>query len=155
MKLSPPLFFCLGNILNLFYFILFPGYLYQIWLLKLCPSNVVSSKELGPPTKNHVSSFASKNLVHSLTGHHDAILSMAVHKDALFSGSADCDIRGWDTDDGTCLARCEGHKLAVVTLAANGDYLISGGSDSIIQQWNVKLGWGREGNLLCLNVSEN
>jgi WD40 repeat protein len=96
--------------------------------------------------------------VHSLTGHLGAILSMVVHKDLLFSGSADCAIRGWDTDDGACVAICDGQRSVVVALEANADYLFSGGSDSIIRQWTVKPDWGTWGKnvmIQCINIFDN
>ncbi len=66
---------------------------HQVWHWNVCPKDFSSSNILGVLPDLDLSSLASKKLEHSLTRYCGAILSMVVHKDMVFSGSADCNIR--------------------------------------------------------------
>ena len=77
-----------------------------------------------------------------LEGHTDGVMSIALHKDLLASGSKDKTIRLWDLDEEEILKVLEGHEDAVnsVHFSSDGKLLVSGGQDGVIGIWDVKTG---------------
>ncbi len=78
--------------------------------------------------------------LHTLTGHGNPVISLAVFDGKLFSGSSDCTIKVWELETGQCTATLTGHMNAVCSLAAFDGKLFSGSKDSTIKAWELETG---------------
>ena len=80
----------------------------------------------------------------SLTGHTEAILSVAFSPDGtqLATGSGDTTVRIWDLNTETPQFTCQGHKnwVQIVSWSPDCQILASGSMDSTIRLWNPKDG---------------
>jgi hypothetical protein len=77
---------------------------------------------------------------HTLTGHGNSVLSVAVFEGKLFSASADDTIKVWDLKTGKCTATLKGHLGQVSCLAIFEGKLFSGSDDKTIRVWDIKTG---------------
>ena len=91
-----------------------------------------------------VPSFAPEalTLLGTLTGHSDAVLSIAISPDGqtLVSGSSDETIKLWHLPDRQLLYTFEGHSGIVesVTIGPDGQTFASGSFDGTIKLWNLR-----------------
>jgi hypothetical protein len=85
---------------------------------------------------------ASGQLLRSLKGHFDAVLSLAYSPDGsrLASGSMDGTLKIWDTANGQEVRTFKEHTDAVVSVAFSpvGNRLVSGSSDMTIKVWDAR-----------------
>ncbi|MHC5599634.1 MAG: protein kinase domain-containing protein [Nostoc sp.] len=83
-------------------------------------------------------------LVNTLTGHSDAISSVAIAPDGqtIASGSHDRTIKLWNPQTGKLIRTIYGHSLPVLSVAISPDSqnLASGSLDETIKQWNLSNG---------------
>lgn len=81
------------------------------------------------------------SLPHTLSGHSDWILSVAISPDAktLASASVDKTIKLWDMGTGKLLGTLSGHLFIVTSVAfsPDGQTLVSGSGDRTIKVWHV------------------
>ncbi|WP_427162185.1 protein kinase domain-containing protein [Aliinostoc sp. HNIBRCY26] len=94
---------------------------------------------------NPAESWAKKiALAETLTGHSEAIASVAITPDGqtIASGSHDKTIKLWNAQTGTLIRTIYGHSLPVLSLAISedGQDLASGSLDETIKQWNLSSG---------------
>jgi WD40 repeat protein len=84
--------------------------------------------------------------VRRLTGHQDAVTSVAVTPDGRYvvSGSWDSTVRVWELATGKEVRRLTGHQGHVESVAVtpDGRYTVSGGNDATLRLW--ELGTGEE-----------
>ncbi len=73
--------------------------------------------------------------VHTLEGHTEAVLALAVGSGQLVSGSYDTSVRFWDLNTFRCVRKCDGHEDAVRVLAAANGKVFSGSYDGTIGVW--------------------
>ena len=86
-------------------------------------------------------------LLHTLTGHSDSVLSVAVSPDGqtLVSGSYDKTIKIWNLNTGEEVRTLTGHRTSVwrqidegdVVISPDGQTLVSGNDDKTIKVWGV------------------
>ncbi|MBM3475303.1 MAG: TIR domain-containing protein [Armatimonadetes bacterium] len=87
-------------------------------------------------------------LLHTLEGHTDAVLSVAVTPDGrqAVTGSYDETVRVRDLASGACLRTLEGHTGGVLSVAVtpDGKHLVSGSDDATARVWAVdwRVLWG-------------
>eukprot|EP00884_Botryococcus_braunii_P000756 jgi/Botrbrau1/10681/Bobra.139_2s0011.1 len=74
---------------------------------------------------------------HRLTGHQGSILCLALHRNLLFSSSADLTIKVWDLESCKCIRTLTGHNHPIYCLAVQGDYLYSTGGRRV-RIWDLK-----------------
>ena len=94
-----------------------------------------------------------ENVLRGHTGDVRALASLAAgaggEAQRLASAGADCAVRLWDVDYGTCLFVMEGHRGAVSCLVdLGGGRLLSGSGDAALRVWNTATG-------ACLAVVEH
>ncbi|MGB3420273.1 MAG: hypothetical protein WBA52_07530 [Dolichospermum sp.] len=84
------------------------------------------------------------NLLQTLTGHSNSVISVAYSPDGqtLASGSSDNTIKLWNVKTGNLLQTFKGHFNWVYSVAysPDGQTLASGSDDNTIKLWNVKTG---------------
>jgi hypothetical protein len=95
-------------------------------------------------------SLPSGDLMATLIGHQDRILSLAISPDAtlLASGSGDKTVRLWSLPDGRLLKTVQGHQDRVNCVAITpdplkgrgGGLLISASADGTIRLWSLAAG---------------
>ena len=89
-------------------------------------------------------SFDSALCTHRLSGHQEAISSVAISLDANLIASAgqDGEIRVWNIAEQKCVADIEAHQDEVrgVVLTTDSKFLISGSRDGSVQVWNISTG---------------
>ena len=82
--------------------------------------------------------------MHTLTGHHDNILSISFSNDGkiLLSASKDKTIRIWDACSYKLLKVLSGHKASIsyAVCSDNGDFIASASDDNLIKLWDVNTG---------------
>jgi WD40 repeat protein len=82
--------------------------------------------------------------LHTLSGHKDAVTSLAFSPDGtlLASGSADDDARIWTVRSGALVHRLVGHAFGVTSVAfsPDGRLLLSAGVDGDARLWSVRTG---------------
>ena len=81
--------------------------------------------------------------VHQLTGHEQAVTSLATFADGskLVSGSADGSVRIWNVADGQQTGRLDhGGPVAAVAVRPDGLRIASGGQDNMVSLWDVESG---------------
>ena len=109
---------------------------------------IISGSHNLEATNTHIASsiHGSKNiklwnyngeLLHTLKGHSNDVISLAINDAYIISGSYDNTIKIWDYT-GTCLHTIKAHKDDVNCLALSNEYFISGSSDSTIKVWDYK-----------------
>jgi len=86
----------------------------------------------------------SFNPIHRLTGHQDAVYSVAVSPDGrcLVSGSHDHIVAVWDLKAGTPIHRLTGHQYWVnsVAVSPDGRRIVSGSHDDTVSIWDLQAG---------------
>ncbi|MDR0329026.1 MAG: protein kinase [Planctomycetaceae bacterium] len=86
--------------------------------------------------------FDSALCTHTLSGHQEAVTSIAISLDANLIASAgqDGEIRVWNIAEQKCVADIEGHQDEIRSLAMTSDarFLISGGRDGSVWIWNIE-----------------
>jgi WD40 repeat protein len=80
----------------------------------------------------------------ALSGHTDAVRSMAISTDGRFivSGSGDATVKVWSLASGDCLRTLTGHIAWVgsVAVSPDGRYIVSGSGDATIKVWSLATG---------------
>jgi WD40 repeat protein len=113
---------------------IFPG------VVKAKPSAVVKSTSQPQVNSNQ---FIG-NLLQTLTGHSNSVISVAYSPDGqtLASGSSDKTIKLWNVNTGKLLQTLTGHSDWVwsVAYSPDGQTLASGSEDETIKLWDVKTG---------------
>ncbi|CAN5737621.1 hypothetical protein BH24ACT22_BH24ACT22_05410 [soil metagenome] len=93
------------------------------------------------PTPSGLENFV---LAHTLTGHSDAVNSVAFSPDGQFlaSGSSDYAVRGWNVDTGQSAGTLVGNlgRVSSVAFDPDGSLLASGGFDKTIRVWKLPNG---------------
>jgi len=98
---------------------------------------------IGDQIKRHTirESYDSALCTHTLSGHRDAVTSIAISLDAnLIAGAGkDGGIRVWNIAEQKCVADIDGHQDWVRSLAMTTDakFLISGSRDGRVKVWNI------------------
>lgn len=86
----------------------------------------------------------SRELIHSLTGHYDALRDLAFSPDGqiLVSASLDDTLRVWDVETGELLRVLEGHTAPVISLAISpdGSKILSASTDKTLRLWDLATG---------------
>lgn len=86
----------------------------------------------------------NRQLLHTLTGHEDAVRTLAVSPDGkiLASGSDDLTIKLWDLKTQKLLHTLRGHsqKIHSLIISPDGQTLVSASSDRTIKLWNLETG---------------
>lgn len=84
------------------------------------------------------------NCWHTLAGHADAVLCVAIAPDGqtIVSGSRDKTIKVWNLETGTEIRTLQGHLDAVnaVAFSDRGNLIASGSSDKTISIWDLQTG---------------
>ena len=76
---------------------------------------------------------------HTLRGHKGAVISIALEKNFLFTGSDDTTIKVWETHNNYMLYSLEGHTSGVRSIIIlDMGYLISCGADKKVKAWDYK-----------------
>lgn len=75
-----------------------------------------------------------------LMGHTDAVMCLQYEKDRIITGSADNNIKVWDSITGKCLATLQGHTGRVWSLQFDGNRVVSGANDKTIRIWDLATG---------------
>jgi WD40 repeat protein len=82
--------------------------------------------------------------VRRLTGHQDAVTSVAVTPDGRYvvSGSWDSTVRVWELATGKEVRRLTGHlgDVESVAVTPDGRYILSGGDDTTLRLWELATG---------------
>ena len=89
-------------------------------------------------------SFDSALCTHTLSGHPDAVASIALSLDAnvIASAGKDGEIRVWNVAEQKCTAYLDGHQDEVrsVVLTTDARFLVSGSRDGSVRIWNIATG---------------
>jgi WD40 repeat protein len=95
-----------------------------------------------PHHRISVWSVTTGHIVQQLVGHIDRVTQVAIHRQTLISGSADCTIGVWDLDSGQLRDRLTGHRgpITAIVLSPDGQTLISAALDQTIRTWNTATG---------------
>ena len=87
-------------------------------------------------------SFDFALCTHRLSGHQDAVTSLAISLDANLIASAgrDGEIRVWNIAEQRCVANLEGHRDEVRSIAMTADakFVLSGSRDGTVRIWNIE-----------------
>jgi len=101
---------------------------------------------IGDQIKRHTlrESYDSALCTHTLSGHQDAVASIAISLDAnlIASTGEDGSIRVWNIAEQKCVADLEGHQdwVRSVALTTDAKFLISGSRDGSVRIWNIGTG---------------
>ncbi len=91
-----------------------------------------------------LSSALPSTALHTLTGHTDYVVSVAISPDARFvlTGSHDRTAKIWDVATGTCLHTLAGHTGSVypVAISPDGRFVLTGSDDRTAKIWNMATG---------------
>ena len=84
----------------------------------------------------------SNKLVRRIRGHNDAILSISVSGDKIFSSSKDKTIRVWDLDTGDNGLIIRGHTAPInaIKLSPDGRWIVSASDDASLRIWDSQTG---------------
>lgn len=89
----------------------------------------------------HVWNIASRQVIYNLSGHFQAVNTLAISPDGtlLASGSKDKTIKLWNLSTGTLLSTLSNHLDSVNSLAfsPDGKTLVSGSSDQTLKLWQL------------------
>ena len=108
--------------------------------------SIMEGEGVGDNIRRHSirETFESALCTHTLSGHQDAVTSIAVSLDANIIASAgkDGEIRVWNIAEKKCVTNLEGHQDEVRSMALTKDarFLISGSRDGRIRLWNIESG---------------
>ncbi|CAD7956076.1 unnamed protein product [Amoebophrya sp. A25] len=83
----------------------------------------------------------SFRVVQALKGHSEVVVSTAVRKDVIATGSKDNTVRLWDRVSGQCLACLKGHTNSVLAICFPNkaeDVLFSSGADKTLKMWKLR-----------------
>lgn len=97
-----------------------------------------------------VNDSAISPLLATVQAHGEEINCLAISKDAslIASGSEDCSVRVWSTEQWDCIRELLGHSDYITCLVFAGTHLLSGSSDTTVRMWNLFKGE-------CIFVSGN
>ncbi|KAM7538040.1 hypothetical protein Aperf_G00000059523 [Anoplocephala perfoliata] len=78
-------------------------------------------------------------LLATVQAHSEEINCLAISKDAslIASGSEDCSIRVWSTEQWDCIRELLGHNDYITCLVFAGTRLLSGASDTTVRMWDL------------------
>jgi len=89
-------------------------------------------------------SFDSALCTHTLSGHQEAVTSVAISLDANLIASAgqDAGLRVWNIAEQKCVADLEGHQdqIRSIVLTTDAKFLVSGSRDGSVRIWNIASG---------------
>ncbi|CAI9090202.1 OLC1v1024928C1 [Oldenlandia corymbosa var. corymbosa] len=80
---------------------------------------------------------SSPIMLPTLKGHTNAVISLTVGGNRLYSGSKDNTIRVWDLKTLECIETLNAHKESVTSLAFFDRYLLSGSLDNSLKVWGT------------------
>lgn len=78
-----------------------------------------------------------KVVTYLLEGPTNAILSIAVDREFVYSAGFDQDIFQWDVSTGFISGRFAGHTFIINSILLDSVYLYSGSEDRLIRIWDV------------------
>ncbi|WP_460201625.1 WD40 repeat domain-containing protein [Scytonema sp. NUACC21] len=100
--------------------------------------------------------------VHTLVGHEDSVVAVAITPDGKYAVSASDDktLKLWDLHSGSCVRTFAGHESSVASVAIIPDtgHAVSVSNDKTLKLWDLNTGnclttWGGESSLICCAVS--